>query len=223
MDDIFHDIEDELRRDNLVKFFKNYGRYILAASAAIIIIACSILYWQHYQENARAQHADAYARALLATTQTDITQALNELEAIGKAGSGYASLAEFRRAALLMQSTAGATPNPENKAIAIKIYQDMAKDSKVDMKFRHLATVLLILATLDHEDPQKLLALLGTLSVGSNPWTPLASELTALLNFKMGNFKQAESLYKNLIEASQTPDSIRMRSHALLTRMKTGL
>lgn len=222
MDDIFHDIEDDLRRDNLIKFFKSYGKYILASGAAIIIIACSFLYWQHYQEQARAQHADAYARALLATAQPDATQALNDLEAVGKSGSGYANLAEFRRAALLMQSVSGATLKPEQKAIAIKIYQDLAKNTKIDTKFRHLATVLLVLATLDQEDPQKLLALLGTLSVGSNPWTPLVSELSALLNFKMGNFKQAEGLYKNLIEASQTPDSIRIRSQALLARMKTG-
>jgi hypothetical protein len=223
VDDIFHDIQDDLRRDNLIKFFKSYGKYILAAGAAIVILTCGFLYWQHHQERTRAQHADAYARALLATTQADPTQALKDLEAVSKVGGGYASLAEFKRAALLMQTKPGTAPNPENKAIAIKIYQDLAKNSKIDLKLRHLATVLLVLATLDQEDPKKLLALLGTLSVGSNPWTPLVSELSALLNFKMGNFKQAEGLYKNLIEARETPDSIRMRSKALMTRMKAGL
>lgn len=218
-DDIFHEIQEDLRRDNVIKFFQAYGKYVLGAAIAITLCTSGILYWHYHQGQRNLQESDAYSKAILAM-HLDPTEALNQLKVLSKGNGHYVGLAELRRAALLMETKAGIPPSAANKAEAIKIYQDLSHNLKVDMKLRYLATVLLTLITLDQADPQKLIALLGTVSISSNPWTPLVTELTALLNFKMGHYKQAEGLYKSLIESSQTPDGIRMRAKVMLERMK---
>ena len=219
-DDIFHEIQEDLRYENLIKFFQIYGKYILGAAIAIVVCVSGYSYWQHHQEQKRFAESEAYSQALLTAMQADPTEGMKRLKAMSQESGHYVGLAELRRAAFLMEAKAGIEPSAEHKAEAIKIYQNLSHNLKVDMKLRNLATLLLVFSTLDQEDPQKLIILLGTVSVGSNPWTPLASELTALLHFKMGHFKQAADLYKNLAQASHTPESIRMRAKVMLEQMK---
>ena len=39
MSDIFREIEDELRRDNLRKLWSRYGRYVIAVALLVVLLA----------------------------------------------------------------------------------------------------------------------------------------------------------------------------------------
>ena len=46
MSDIFREIDEELRRDNLLKLWSRYGRYVIAVAVLALVIAGAIVAWR---------------------------------------------------------------------------------------------------------------------------------------------------------------------------------
>src|SRR2546423_4515126 len=51
--DIFREIDEELRRDNLLKLWKQYGRYVIAAVVLVLIAAGAVVAWRDHQASER--------------------------------------------------------------------------------------------------------------------------------------------------------------------------
>ena len=49
MSEIFREIDEELRRDQLLKVWRLYGRYIIAAVVVALAIAGGIVAWRNHQ------------------------------------------------------------------------------------------------------------------------------------------------------------------------------
>ena len=47
--DIFREIDEELRRDNLLKLWSRYGRYVIAVAALALVIAGGVVAWRAHQ------------------------------------------------------------------------------------------------------------------------------------------------------------------------------
>src|ERR1700758_4052900 len=62
--DIFREIDEELRRDNLLKLWARYGRYIIAVAIAALVIAGGIVAWREHQLTERRAQSTRYAGAL---------------------------------------------------------------------------------------------------------------------------------------------------------------
>ncbi|HKS89763.1 MAG TPA: tetratricopeptide repeat protein, partial [Stellaceae bacterium] len=64
MSDIFREIEDELRRDNLLKLWQRYGKYLIAAVVVLLLIAGAIVAWRDHQANQRRAQSTSFSSAL---------------------------------------------------------------------------------------------------------------------------------------------------------------
>ena len=64
MSDIFREIDEELRRDNLLKLWSRYGRYLIALAAVVLLIAGGIVAWRDHQLTERRAQSTRYAAAL---------------------------------------------------------------------------------------------------------------------------------------------------------------
>src|SRR5437773_8389890 len=65
--DIFREIDEELRRDNLRKLWSRYGRYVIAAAVFVLVVAGAIVAWRDHQLSERRAQSARYAAALSLT------------------------------------------------------------------------------------------------------------------------------------------------------------
>src|SRR5882672_4876740 len=62
--DIFREIDEELRRDNLLKLWSRYGRDIVAFAVLVLVVAGGIVAWRAHQRSERRAQSMRYSSAL---------------------------------------------------------------------------------------------------------------------------------------------------------------
>jgi hypothetical protein len=205
--DIFREIDEELRRDNLLKLWSRYGRYIIAATVVVLLIAAGVAVWRNHQVSLRQAEATRYAGALGLAENGKTADAMRVFAAIAGEGGGYGLLSSFEEAGL--KAKAG-----DHKAAAA-LYDRIAAQSGAGGDFRDLAVLLSVMQELEETPaaaPQKVIARLAPLTATGNPWRPTAVELTALARLESGDKKGALALYKSLADDLTAPRGLRARA-----------
>src|SRR5437667_11531607 len=102
--DIFREIDEELRRDNLLQLWSRYGRYLIGLAVLVLVIAGGIVAWRDHQLSERRAQSTRYASALSLARDGKEVEATQVFAAIAREGGGYAVLAAFEEAELLAKS-----------------------------------------------------------------------------------------------------------------------
>jgi len=202
--DIFREIDEELRRDNLLKLWSRYGRYVVALVVLALVIAGAIVAWRDHQLSERRAQSTRFAAALTLARDGKEADAIKVFEVIAKEGGGYATLASFEHAALL-----GKSGDHEAAAAA---YDRIAAASGVEPDFRGLAVLLSVMQRMGEGDPHQMIDRLAPLTESNSPWRPSALEMTALARLKSGDKAGALELYKSLADDLAAPQSLRGRA-----------
>jgi hypothetical protein len=202
--DIFREIDEELRRDNLLKLWSRYGRYIVAVVVLALLAAGAFVLWRNHQLSERQAQSARYAAAVGLVRQGKDAEAAQVFGEIAGEGGGYGVLARFEEAELLARTG--------NHKGAIAIYRRIAADSDSNPAFRDLAVLLSAMQGMPDADPKATIARLAPLTATGNPWHPTALELTALARLKAGNKKAALDIYKSLADDPATPPGLRARA-----------
>jgi hypothetical protein len=202
--DIFREIDEELRRDNLLKLWARYGRYIIAAAAVALVVAGGIVAWREHQLTERRAQSSRYAGALTLARDGKGADATKVFATIAQEGGGYAVLASFEEAALLAKSG--------DRSAAIADYDRIAATGDLDPGLRGLALLLSVMQSLPEAEARQTIERLAPLTESGNPWRPTAIELTALARLKSGDRGGALELYKGLADDLAAPASLRARA-----------
>jgi hypothetical protein len=202
--DIFREIDEELRRDNLLRLWSRYGRYIIGAAAVALVVAGGIVAWRQHQLTERRAQSTRYAGALTLARDGKEADAAKVFAAIAEEGGGYAVLASFEEAALLAKSG--------DRSAAIADYDHIAATGDLDPGLRGLALLLSVMQSLPEADARQTIERLVPLTESGNPWRPTAIELTALARLKSGDKSGALDLYKGLADDLVAPPSLRARA-----------
>ena len=204
MSDIFREIDEELRRDNLLKLWARYGRYIITAAAVALVVAGGIVAWREHQLTERRAQSSRYAGALILARDGKGADAAKVFATIAQEGGGYAVLASFEEAALLAKSG--------DRSAAIADYVRIAATGDLDPGLRGLALLLSVMQSLPEAEARQTIERLAPLTESGNPWRPTAIELTALARLKSGDRGGALELYKGLADDLAAPASLRARA-----------
>jgi hypothetical protein len=202
--DIFREIDEELRRDNLLKLWARYGRYIVALVAVALVIAGGVVAWRDHQLSERRAQSARYAGALALAHAGKTADAAIVFAAIAREGGGYSVLASFEDAALLAKSG--------DRQGAVAAYDRIAAASGVDPAFRDVAVLDAVMQSPPGADPKAAIARLAPLTARGNPWRPTAIELSAAARLQLGDKKGALTLYKSLADDLATPRGLRARA-----------
>jgi hypothetical protein len=205
--DIFREIDEELRRDNLLQLWKRYGRYVIAGAVVILAVAGGVAAWRQHQLSERKAVSTRYFGALSAIGAGKNADVEKMFAALSQTGGGYALLARFEQAGLLADSG--------DKAGAIAIYDSIAKSSDADSEFRDLATLLSVMRGLPDGDPKAAVERLAPLTKTGEPWRPTALDLTAAADLKAGDKPAALKIYKELADDLAAPEGLRSRAAQL--------
>jgi hypothetical protein len=205
--ELFDEVDEEVRREQLKKLWDKYSIFIVAG--ALLIIA-GVGGWRGYQylEAKRAAEAgSAFDKAVElseANKPAEAEAAFNELAA--KAPSGYRMLARLRAAA----EVAGRDPKA-----AAKLYDDIAADRGVGAEQQDLARIraagLLVNSAAYSEMVQRLESSTGPEAT----FRHTARELLALSAWRANDAAAARKWLDLIANDGETPPSLRSRAEAL--------
>ncbi len=212
MSDIFQEVDEELRRENLAKLWARYGKYVYALAVLLVLATLAVTQWRHYQLHQREAEGARYIAALNLARQGKDQDAVAAFAAIARqASGGHATLARFEDAAL--KARAGDVDG------AVAIYAALAADGSVDSVYRDVATLLAAQYGLKSGEPTAIIAKLAPLTSADNPWHPSALELTALAELKSGDRAAARTTYQRLADDLAAPQGLRARAAEMLTAL----
>ncbi|HEY1433688.1 MAG TPA: tetratricopeptide repeat protein [Stellaceae bacterium] len=204
MSDIFREIDEELRRDNLLQLWSRYGRYIVVLAVFVLVAAGGIVAWRDHQLSERRAQSMRYSSALSLVREGKDADAAKVFAAVAQESGGYATLASFEEAELLAKSG--------DRKGAAAAYDRIAATGGLDSVFRELATLLSVMQGMPDTDPHSIVDRLAPMTSSGNPWRSTALELTAAARLKAGDKSGALEVYKALADDLTAPQGMRARA-----------
>jgi hypothetical protein len=206
--DIFHEVDEEVRREQLKKLWERYGNYVVAAA---IVLVAGVGAWRGYEwwEARKAAEAGAAFEAASALAEagkrSEAEAAFAKIVADGTAG--YRHLARLREAAELAQS--------DPKA-AIALYDKIAADGALGPVLQDLAALragaLLVDAGAYAEAQQRL----EPLAAADRTFRYTAREFLVLAAWRAGDSAAAKRWADMIMTDAQTPAATRSRVEMLM-------
>jgi len=207
--DIFREVDEDLRQERYAKLWSRFGKYVIGAIVAIVVVAAVVIAWQNIVEGRRQAEGERFAEALDMARQGAAEQAATAFNRLAEdSGSGYRALARLQAAAALVRAG--------NTAEAVTVYDQLATDGAVDRILRDLGALLAAMHSFDNASNDEMAQRLGPLVLDSNAWRYSAREMQALVLYRGGDVVQARTLLEALVDDSEAPNGIRTRAAELL-------
>jgi hypothetical protein len=210
--DIFHEVEEDLRRDQAAAIWKKYGSYIVGAALLLVLAVAAHWGWTKYATNRQMQ---ASADFLSAASTSDIKVREAALAKIAAESGTYGVLARFRLAETAIEGG--------DKAKARGILGEIAKDGGGDKALRELALIQAALLELEVGKPEAAADLVKDLTKEGEAYRLSALEITGLAAIKAGDTAKAKTTFealKKTAEAEAAPGSgFAQRAEQMLDRL----
>jgi hypothetical protein len=207
--DVFREVDEEVRHEQMLKQWRKYGNYVIGAALGVVLGVAGSVGWKEYSLNKRLSDGNAFSVAMTHLIEDRPGAAAVSFAQLAEdAGSGYAALARLREAQAL--NAAG------DSAGAVAALDRLAGDSGADQALRDLAAFLAVLYQMDSAAPGELDARLAPLMTDASPWRASARELAGLLAFRRGDMAAARDIFTRLVDDATAPQQVRGRAAEFL-------
>ena len=208
-DPIFAEIDEEVRREKLKQLWDRYGTYVIIGA---VIVVLAIGGWRGYQWWQARQAAEAGAKFEAASALLEQDKYAEAEAAFAKiaaeASGGYHILARLREAASVAQ---------RDPKAAVKIYDEIATDSRAGQIFQDLANLRAGMLLVDTEPYDALRARLEPLTASDRTFRHTARELLAFSAWRSNNSQAVKHWSEMIMADAETPVSTRTRIDMLMT------
>jgi hypothetical protein len=205
--ELFDEVDEEVRRDQLKKLWEQYSIYIVAVALLIIAGVGGWRGYQYLEAQKAAEAGAAFDKAVElseANKHSEAEAAFTDLAA--KAPSGYRMLARLRAAA--------EAANRDPKAAA-KMYDDIAADRSIGAPEQELARIRAAGLLVDSSSYPDMLQRLEPAIAPGATYRHSARELLALSAYRAGDMAAARKWLDLIANDGETPPSLRSRAEAL--------
>ena len=207
MSELFDEVDEEVRRDQLKKLWDQYSIYIIAL--AILIIA-GVGGWRGYQylEAKKAAEAGAaFDKASELAEQNKHAEAEAAFADLAtKAPYGYRMLARLRTAAEVAA---------RDKPAAAKMFDDIAADSSVGASERDIARIRAAQLLLETTTYPNMVQRLEPSTAAGATFRHTARELLALSAWRANDATATRQWLDMIANDGDTPPGLRSRAEAL--------
>lgn len=214
MADIFQEVDEDLRRDKALAFWKKYQNHIIGFCIIAVAATAGVSGWRYWKQQTIETNGAAYLAALQ-TLQNDPKAASAQFETLAKDGGGFAVLARFQQANLTLKDG--------DKAKAADQFAAIARDGAVDKALKDLAAILGGLAYLDAAKPEDAAKLVQPLTGDGEAYRFSALEIEAQAALAGGDRKKAKEIYtqlKQLGSLPSAPQGVVARAEIMLDRLQ---
>ena len=207
MSELFDEVDEEVRREQLQKLWQKYSIHIIAALLLVIAAVGGWRGYQYLEEKKAAEAGDAFNKAVQLSEQGKHTEAeasFNDL--VAKAPAGYRMLARFRAAAEV------ANKDPQ---AAAKMFDNLAADSGIGPELQGLARIRAAGLLVDTATYADMLRRLEPEAAAGQTFRHAAREMLALSAFRANDSTAARKWLDEIELDAETPPSMRSRAEAL--------
>ena len=199
------EVDENLRRDQLRDFAKQYGGWLIAAIALFLIASGAFIWWQQDKVQQSQKQVEQIAEIFKNIGSGASADAPKQLDDLSSSGSkAVRATAMFTRAALAIQQN--------DLKLATAKYREIAGDSSLPQPYRDAALIRQTALEFDSIPPQEVISRLQPLAKPGAPWFGSAGEMTGLALIKQGQSAQAAQLYAAIAKDRTVPDTIRARA-----------
>ncbi len=214
MADIFHEVDEEVRRERLQKLWDRYGIYLIALA---VLFVAGVAAWRGYewwQAKKAATAGAAFESALSLSEEGKHAEAEAVLAKVAaEAPAGYRILARLRAAAELAQV---------KPADAVKAYDELAVDNSLGPTLRDLAAVRAGMLVVDSASLADMQRRLDPLSQPGRTFRHIARELLALSAWRNHDFTAARRYVDMIATDAESPPGSRARAEVLSALIAAG-
>ena len=207
MSELFDEVDEEVRREQLKKLWDKYSLYFIAL---MVLVVAAVGGWHgyHYLEAKKAAEAGAiFEKAVELSEQGKHAEAETAFaDLAAKAPSGYRTLARLR---------AAAEASARDPKAAAKMYDDIAADSGVGGEWRDLAKVRAAGLLVDSASYADIRQRLETSAEPKSTFRHSAREMLALSAWRNNDMTAARKWLDAISEDGETPPGLRSRAEAL--------
>ena len=210
-DNIFREVDEELRSDRMRALWRRFAPYVIGAAVGVVAIVAVNEGWAWYHSNNAAQSSDELYAAFSLIDGGDLEAAQAQLDTLIADGSGsYPTLAEFRKAGVL------AKDGKIEEAVAA--YDNLA-NTQSNPRLRELALVLGGMLMVDAGTLADVDSRVGSVAAEGSPLRNAAYEALGLAQYKAGDFTAAQSSFETVINDPMTQTSTRNRMGYYLAQL----
>jgi hypothetical protein len=210
-ENFLREVEEELRRERFERIWKEYGTFILAGAALIVIGVLGYKYVENRRLTAAQTTGERYEGAMdLASSGKDGSAEKEFATIVAEGIGGYPELARLQLAGVLLKQG--------KKADAIAAYDELAKTG-TDPLLRDYAALQAAGARLGEADFTEMQNRLTPLMADTSPWRYSARGLLGVAAFKAGKSDEARTVLTPLLVDQKTPASIAERAQIVLAEI----
>jgi hypothetical protein len=205
--ELFDEVDEEVRREQLKKLWERYSIFIIAGA---ILIVAAVGGWRGYQYFEAKKAAEAGAAFEAAADLSEQNKHAEAEAAFTKLAAtapyGYRVLSRLRAAAEV------ASRDP---AAAAKLYDEIAADRSVGSSEQELARIRAAGLLLDTASYNNMLQRLESATAPGATYRHTARELLALSAWRANDTAAARQWLDMIANDGETPASLRSRAEAL--------
>jgi hypothetical protein len=215
MSDIFDEADSELKQEKLDKLLDKSIPYIICMVVVIIAATCFYVVWQKHVTKRQAEFGDIYNKTLTLLKNEKDQSALESLNyLVKKDNNGYACLARFKKAELLIK---------EGKIDeAVAIYDAIESSKPQDQAMADLASLLATSLLIENDKEDNINERFKRLERQDHAFRGSALLLKAGWLLKHNDNEAAIALLKTLIDNEGLIQAIRTKAEALLAITEEG-
>jgi len=209
-DNIFREVDEELRSERMRTLWRRFGPYVIGAAVAVVLVVAINEGWNWWRNSTAAQASSEYYAALKLADGGDLAGAQAELAKIETQGGGYATLAKFKQAALLAKDG--------KSAEAVAAYDALAA-SESNVRLRELALVLAGGILVDSGSLNDVQARVGSLNTPDSPLRNSAREAIGLAQYKAGDLAGAKATFETIMADPIAPRDLQSRTQIYIDQL----
>ena len=209
MSDIFQEIDNELRRDRLSRFWDQNGLVIIVASVALVLVVAVSVIFSSWRASQNEASSERYEQLLERLDEASIDEKVSALEAfIREEDRGYKVLSQMRLAALMAESGDYET--------AARMFEEVAANGQLPLAVRDYATLQAGAALVSVVAPADIEVRLSKILQNQHGMRGQAREILALSYLLADQPLQARDLLLVHLDTTAVSQAMKLRANILL-------
>ena len=209
MENIFNEVDEDIRKERYQNLWSNYGKYIIAFLMLIVIAFSLTQYFQAKNISDNKAILDMYFSAAEGIEKNQLDFANNELEIVyNQKNKMLAALSGFKMSETYL--------NNNQKEEAILLLEKIVANRSLESIYRELALYKYIMINFENIDISSIEKKIVSIGVNKNILHPYFQEIIGIKYLTAGNIEKANSVFTDLLLNEDTPFDLKMRLDKLI-------
>ena len=206
MSDILRQVDEDLRKDRLLKIWRSYRIHIVGS---ILIILFFLSGYQYYLSSTQSKNETIAEQYINSINSMDINDSIEKLLELNESENPFIKgLSQLKRAELYFVT--------ENKEQAIELLEEISVDESLNQIIRDLALYKYLMIQLNTLDKEIYFKIIDSQDLNVSKFKYLFKELKALKYLIEGDRINSIEIFESIISDESSPIDLKTRSEKFI-------